>query len=377
MRGLLGCAVMVALFSAMSTSPAQATTSEPVPRACQEIGRLAGRHAMQICLQIWRSVKRDARHEQRLPPGARRTPERPPDRDRPPRRDSPKPVPSSRTGAPVTPAPHPVTTGGTDRTGNEAAPSPRPRAVTDEALNGSLPPMPLLGMLLLILPAAVIALTLRQRTAAPAVPGGTFTDLPPLTVPVRSARVRNVPDPFAMPVLALEGPGVRGAARALTLAALETAGDDCLVVLPRADAMVLFGLDEDEVLDESLRRLFLPGTLDAALAYLETELSIRESSPAVDAPRLLLVADCEKEAPRIADLLARHPRGFSAVLLGDWPEARAVVDEDGRVSGSPSSLAHLPEQVPQVSRADARHRLVALARTGRRDNGRPKRRRRR
>ncbi|MCP2340963.1 hypothetical protein [Actinomadura rupiterrae] len=165
-------------------------------------------------------------------------------------------------------------------------------------------------------------------------------------------------DPFAIPLLGLTGPGAPTTARVFTLSALEECADTALVVIPRADATALFGLAEDELLDERIEHLFIPGKLDSALAYIETELAIRRNNGFTGGRRLLLVADCEKEADRIIALRAQYPSQISAVLLGDWPGDRASVDDDGLLSAPPSLTGHLPERLPAVSRTEARDRLL-------------------
>ncbi|QXJ26030.1 hypothetical protein AGRA3207_007617 [Actinomadura graeca] len=178
-------------------------------------------------------------------------------------------------------------------------------------------------------------------------------------------------DPFARPALGLSGPGAITTARLLALAALNDLGDTSLTVIPRPVATTLFGLDEDELLDESAAGLFIPGNLDAALAYLETELAIRQSTGVTQARRLLLVADCEDEADRISRLLARHPGGVSAVLLGTWTGDQVTIDEEGLVT-APSALAEcLPSPLPTVSRTEARDRLHAAIERHRQEQKRP------
>ncbi|WP_147312164.1 hypothetical protein [Thermomonospora umbrina] len=379
MRGSLGCAVLVFLLSSLGASPSHAATVETSPRTCQEIGRVAGQQAREVCMQIWRSAKRDGRQHEHLPPGLRRKsggPSR--ERSGPSRRHGPEPAPSRRRDGASTPSRAPGEGVRPTTIWTSPVPSPGPRAVTEEPLNGSLPPIPLLGLLLLILPLAVVGLTVRRRALAPVLAVGGLAALATSAAPARRVALRDVPDPFAVPVLALDGQGGTGVARSLVLSALETADETCLVVLPCADAMALFGLDEDDLLDESLERLFLPGTLDAALAFLETELSIRDGSAAIGTePRLLLVADCERQGPRIAGLSDRHPGGFSAVVLGDWPDDQVTIAEDGQVSLPLSLAGRLPEHVQPISRSEARDRLAALARAGDRRPTRPKRRRRR
>ncbi|NVI86634.1 hypothetical protein [Actinomadura sp. BRA 177] len=145
----------------------------------------------------------------------------------------------------------------------------------------------------------------------------------------------------------------------LALTALDEHGDDSLVVIPRADATALFGLAEDELLDDNTAGLFIPGNLDAALAYLETELAIRENTGVTGARRLLLVADCAQETDRIQALLARHPGGVSAILLGPWPGEQATIDDNGLVNAPPMLASNLPDRVPALSRVEARDRLLA------------------
>ncbi|MEU5883399.1 hypothetical protein [Spirillospora sp. NPDC047279] len=164
-------------------------------------------------------------------------------------------------------------------------------------------------------------------------------------------------DPFAAPAIGLAGPGAADTARVLALAALEEC-QDALLVIPRPDAIALFGLSEDELLDENTDGIFIPGNLDAALAYLETELAVRQGSGNTRARRLLIVADCEKESARIADLLNR-PGEVSAVLLGEWPGDQVTVNENGLVAAPPNLTGSLPQRLPAMSRSEARDRLHA------------------
>ncbi|WP_147481712.1 hypothetical protein [Actinomadura harenae] len=164
-------------------------------------------------------------------------------------------------------------------------------------------------------------------------------------------------DPFAIPLLGLSGPGAPATARILTLSALEECTDTTLVVIPRPDATALFGLTEDELLEDCIEPLFIPGNLDAALAYLETELAIRKGNGPTCGRRLLLAADCEEEADRITELVTRHPTQISAVLLGDWPGDKATVDDDGLLTAPPALACKLPIRLPAVSRTEARDRL--------------------
>ncbi|WUI03832.1 hypothetical protein OHR68_19160 [Spirillospora sp. NBC_00431] len=182
-------------------------------------------------------------------------------------------------------------------------------------------------------------------------------------------------DPFAAPATGLTGPGAVSTARILALTALDEHSENSLVVVPRPDATVLFGLGEDELLDDDTAGLFIPGNLDAALAYLETELAIRRNSGATQGRRLLLVADCTAEAERITTLLGRHPGGLSAVLLGAWTGDQATIDDEGLVDAPPALTSALPARLPAISRVEARERLLAaLARQ--RHNQKPAARRR-
>ncbi|MCP9955844.1 hypothetical protein [Actinomadura madurae] len=225
----------------------------------------------------------------------------------------------------------------------------------------SLQPVLLLGLLLPV--AAAICYPFRHRLYAAATAG-----LPPFPVTESletqpaTFSYRPALDPFAVPAIGLSGPSAGSAARLLALTALDEYGDDSLVVIPRPDTTILFGLAEDELLDEDTPGLFIPGNLDAALAYLETELAIRQKTGVTQARRLLLVADCAKEAERITALLARHPGGVSAVLLGPWTGDRAAIDDDGLVDAPAALASTLPERLPAMSRTEARDRLLtALA----------------
>ncbi|MFB4298370.1 hypothetical protein [Actinomadura sp. NTSP31] len=233
----------------------------------------------------------------------------------------------------------------------------------DEPRARPVQPALLLGLLLPA--AAALCYPFRHRIYAAATAG-----MPVLAASAAGPDPRPAPfayrpslDPFAVPALGLAGAGAVDSARVLTLSALDEHGDSSLVVIPRPDATRLFGLAEDELLDDGAAGLFIPGNLDAALAYLETELAIRRNSGAAPDRRLLLVADCAEETARIAALLDRHPGGLSAVLLGPWTSARALVDDEGLVDASPGLTAHLPERLPAMSRTEARDRLhAALAR---------------
>ncbi|MGI5202241.1 hypothetical protein ACQEU6_11775 [Spirillospora sp. CA-108201] len=167
-------------------------------------------------------------------------------------------------------------------------------------------------------------------------------------------------NPFAIPAAGLKGPGATSTARVLALTALDAHGDDSLVVVPRPDAITLFGLAEDELLDDDTAGLFIPGNLDAALAYLETELAIREKTGVTQARRLLLVADCAHEAERITALLTRHPDAVFAVLLGHWTGDQATIDDEGLVEAPPAVASNFPSRLPAMSRTEARDRLLKV-----------------
>jgi hypothetical protein len=190
---------------------------------------------------------------------------------------------------------------------------------------------------------------------------------------------RPVIDPFAFPAVGLTGPGAADAARVMALATLEEYAEHALVVIPRADATAIFGLADDELLDETTAGLFIPGNLDAALASIETELVVRRDTQGRDrpAPRLLLLADCEKEPERIQDLLSNHPGDVSALLLGDWPADQVTVDDDGLVTAPTALAGCLPERFPAMSRTEARDRLHAAIGSHRPDRGTHAKRRRR
>ncbi|NKZ03393.1 hypothetical protein [Actinomadura latina] len=219
---------------------------------------------------------------------------------------------------------------------------------------------PVLLLSLLIPAAAAICYPFRHRLYAVATAG-----MPALPVPEEEEApspgfgYRPVLDPFAVPATGLSGPGAVSTARVLALTALDEHADDSLVVIPRPDATVLFGLAEDELLDDNTAGLFIPGNLDAALAYLETELAIRQNTGVTQARRLLLVADCSQETDRIRALLAQHPGGVSAILLGPWSGAQATIDDNGLVNTPPALTLSLPDRVPALSRVEARDRLLA------------------
>jgi hypothetical protein len=185
---------------------------------------------------------------------------------------------------------------------------------------------------------------------------------PPPARPTPPFTYRPAIDPFAVPLLALSGAGAAATARVIALTALEDCGDGTLVVIPRPDAGALFGLAEDDLLDDTGAGLFIPGNLDAALAYMETELAVRRDTGGSRARRLFLVADCAEEPGRIGEILARHPDDCTAVLLGDWPGDHVRVDEDGLPDAPPALSGVLPERLPAMSRTEARDRLYATIR---------------
>ncbi|MGI5169168.1 hypothetical protein ACQEU3_32945 [Spirillospora sp. CA-253888] len=228
--------------------------------------------------------------------------------------------------------------------------------------------------MLLPVAAAAAGYPLRRRIQATA---GALLLPPPIALeaPGGTARFAYRPavDPFAVPALGLTGPGAADATRVIALAALEECGDTALVVIPRPDAIALFGLTEDELLDETAEGLFIPGNLDAALAYMETEFAVRRDGRGTQERCLLLVADVGEETERIGALASDHPDDLSAILLGGWSGDQTVIEKDGLVR-APSGLAgRLPERFPAMSRSEARDRLRAalndLPRSKRRPGG--------
>lgn len=372
--GLLGCTAAAGLIS-FAAAPADAASGprpEPrrsAPAPCRpSLDR--DWYASQLCREAWLAIfdgsrrraaglggdaaRRRGRFEKE-PKAGRRRPTPPKPLDKP----DPRPASQAPDGVPQAPVPTPVPTATPWGGGSGQAPLRLREQADDEPQVRPMQPVLLLGLLL---PAAVaICYPFRHRILAAATAG-----MPVLSATAGGPDSRPAPftyrpslDPFAVPALALAGSGAVDSARVLALSALDEHGDSSLVVIPRPDAGRLFGLAEDELLDENAPGLFIPGNLDAALAYLETELAIRRSTGASAVRRLLLVADCVEEAGRIAALLDRHPGELSAVLLGPWPGAQAAVDDEGLVD-APSTLAtHLPQRLPAMSRTEARDRLHA------------------
>ncbi|XVQ14378.1 hypothetical protein ACQP1W_18110 [Spirillospora sp. CA-255316] len=341
--------------TSLGTAVAAEATDKPRPRSslpveCRLALRSGDWHTLRRCKEAWQAMY-EARHRARL---ERQLRERYNNRtEKQPQRvqtSSPAKSRDEPSSPPVTPPP--VRT--------PSPPTPLPTATQELARDtseaASLQPLLLLGLLLPA--AAAVGYPMRRRIYAMA--GASFvTPLPPPAEQKAGFTYRPAIDPFAVPVLGLTGAGASAAARVFTLSALEEFGNTALVVIPRPDATALFGLAEDDLLDESGADLFIPGNLDAALAYMETELAIRRNTGVAGAPRLLLVADCDKETERIAELRSRHPEEFAAVLLGDWPGESASVDEDGLVQAAPALAAALPERLPAMSRTEARDRLNA------------------
>jgi hypothetical protein len=379
--GLLGCTAMAGAITVGAAAPSHAATEgEPEPRrsyppVCRHAVSIGDWYTAHRCREAWlkmheRSLRRSGR-EKETPRRAdrfryrwkskieRRTRSpRPLDLSAPRLLDDPAPrpaVPDPSAGAPSSPT-------GTRNTPPHTSFTPVPTRTREQAEEvGSRPPslQPVLLLGLLLPAAAAICYPFRHRIYAAATAGLPAFPVPELTEiePVAFSH-RPVVDPFAISAAGLSGPGASCAARLLALTALDEHGDDSLVVIPRSDAIGLFGLAEDELLDDDTAGLFIPGNLDAALAYLETELAIRKNTGATQARRLLLVADCAKEAERITTLITRHPGGLSAILLGAWMGDRASIDDHGLVHAPPGLASALPQHLPAISRTEARDRLL-------------------
>lgn len=409
--GALGCTAMAGAISIGAAASADAAAfvdpeaRKSLPPVCRHAMNTGDRRAMHRCRRAWHAMherswrersrrryeddgaahrrgdRTDRTHRYRRHPTtprwleelfhhwptAQATPSSPTPRPALPKTGRPKPSPSSpkptRTHSPK-PSEQPTLT-----------PTPEPTTTLTDDLDArppSLQPVLLLGLLLPAL--AAICYPFRHRLAAAA--GVPRLPVSPATEPPQP-QLGHRPglDPFAAQVLGLTGPGAPAAARILTVTALDEHGDDSLVVIPRPDTTILFGLAEDELLDDDTAALFIPGNLDAALAYLETELAIRENRGVTQARRLLLVADPEEELKRIQALLDRHPRSVSMILLGAWPGDSVTVDQDGLVDASSSVAARLPDRLPALSRTEARDRLFStLARHKKEQKPPPKRR---
>lgn len=377
--GVLGCAAVAGALSL--GAPASAAAVERVepgphrsmPVTCRRPAAVTDWHTLRTCKEAWLAMHQRSRNE---PPGRRQIPAARGGRAERPGKGRPQVRKPTET-----PGVRPTTTASP----REVVPSPTaspppvlsPENAEREPSAGSLQSTILLSILLSA--AAAICYPFRHRICAAVTAGGTAPpaaagggEIGARTVPLT---YRSAPDPFVVPVLALSGAGAVAAARMLALSALEEHGDTALVIIPRPDATALFGLSEDELLDESAAGLFIPGNLDAALAYLETELAIRRNTASPRVRRLLLVADCEKESARIGELLARHPSGATMILLGAWAGEQAAVDDDGRVDAPPALTALLPRRLPAMSRTEARDRLhAALERPGQESNRPVKRR---
>lgn len=397
--GVLGCTAMAGAISIGAAASADTVAHpEPEPRrsippVCRHAMSSSDRRTMHECRQAWiamhershrragrdgefhrRGDRHDGPHRTRrrsssprwldellrrwttTPPAPRTTT---PPRPRP-KAGTPSLAPP-KAGTPSAAPPKPTRTRSPEPPTEPArAPAPEPTPTLSQADDldtppPSLQPVLLLGLLLPVV--AVLCYPFRHRLYAAA--GRAQYTIPETTEPVQAHfGYRPTLDPFAAPVLALTGSGAAPAARILAVAALDEHGETSLVVIPRPDTTALFGLAEDELLDDDTAALFIPGNLDAALAYLETELAIRENTGVQQARRLLLVANPEGESDRIKALLDRHPGGVSVILLGAWTGDRVTVDDDGMVD-APAAL-HLPQRLPALSRTEARDRLFSI-----------------
>jgi hypothetical protein len=384
--GVLGCTAMAGAISIGAAPPSDAAAqNEPEPRrsqspTCRQAMSVGDWYTAHKCKEAWRSMYERSRRRS----GRDREFSRRPHRHTwnseiehgrsspvPSEEHSPRPaLPDPASAEPPSP-PRKSTFRPTPST-------PKPTPTRDQSAEAeSRPPtlQPVLLLSLLIPAAAAICYPFRHRLYAVATAGTAALPVPDEEDEAPAGfGYRPVLDPFALRATGLSGSGAVSTARVLALTALDEHGDDSLVVVPRPDATVLFGLAEDELLDDDTDGLFIPGNLDAALAYLETELAIRENTGVTQARRLLLVADCTQEADRIHALLARHPGGVSAILLGPWSGDTATIDDNGLVDAPPGLASGLPDRVPALSRVEARDRLLAaLARH--RETKKPSRRR--
>ncbi|TYK42813.1 hypothetical protein FXF68_41425 [Actinomadura decatromicini] len=381
--GLLGCTAVAGAICLGAVAPADAAVyGDPEPRrslppACRYALSGGDRHTAHKCKEAWlamkyeRSRKRSARGRE-FPRWMERFDRKPAVRDRPPAPgdlEEPAATPTTRS-----PRRHVQSSPPRAELPTPRDPSPTPartskRADELDSRPSSLQPVLLLGLLLPA--AAAICYPFRHRLYAAA--GWPAPTDPPTASPPPLV-YRPVLDPFTISAAGLTGPGAVASARVLALTALDDHGDSSLVVIPRPDATVLFGLGEDELLDDDTAGLFIPGNLDAALAYLETELAIRENTGA-NGRRLLLVADCGTEAERIKALLVRHPGAVNVIVLGTWTDEHVTVDDDGLVDAPKALASALPKRLPAMSRTEARDRLLsALARQQQDQKPPPKRR---
>lgn len=370
--GFLGCTAMAGAITIGAAAPSDAASrTEPDPRrtlppACRHAVSIGDWYTAHKCKEAWLAMYERSRRRT----GRGKTYLRWPDRyDRRPKEGrktlSPSPRPLDERAVlpkdPATSAPPPPARSKTRRPTSSTTAQPPTREQADEVDSRPSALQPVLLLSLLLPAAAAVCYPFRHRIYAAAtagLPAFPVTDVP--ETPAANVIYRPELDPFAAPATGLSGPGATSSARVLALAALDEHGDDSLVVIPRPDASALFGLAEDELLDDDTPGLFIPGNLDAALAYLETELAIRHNTGVTQARRLLLVADCAKEADRITALMARHPGGVSAVLLGPWTGDRATIDDSGLVDAPPALASTLPERLPAMSRTEARDRLLTV-----------------
>ncbi|RKS74240.1 hypothetical protein BZB76_2749 [Actinomadura pelletieri DSM 43383] len=372
--GVLGCTALAGFISISAATPVEAVASaapEPhrsLPPVCRRAQISGDRHATYKCKEAWLAMyERSRRRSGRGREFSRRS-----DRfewkfkvrrdpQTPKRVDEPRPRPTV-VDAPKVTSPSPSRPRSSPP---RVSPAPQPTLTPRQAQNLDSRPFllePLLLFGLLLPAAAAICYSFRRRLCAAV---GLSAISAAMTASPQPALLtfRSELDPFAAPATGLTGPGAIASARALALTALDEYGHSSLVVIPRPDAIALFGLGEDELLDDDTAGLFIPGNLDAALAYLETELVIRQNTGVTQGRRLLLVADCATEGDRIHKLLGRHPGAVCAILLGSWTGDQATVDEEGLVDAPPALAATLPNRLPAISRVEARERLLsALAR---------------
>ncbi|WP_033293151.1 BTAD domain-containing putative transcriptional regulator [Amycolatopsis jejuensis] len=164
--------------------------------------------------------------------------------------------------------------------------------------------------------------------------------------------------------LGLVGPGAHAAVRALvaTLLAQIANGDlDATLVIPAADARLLFGNDLNDLVPPQLR---VADDLAAALDLLEAE-TLSRSRAGVSHGLLVAIATPARESDQRMRAVLDNCRqfGLAGVLLGPWrPGSTARVRTDGVVEATnpdrADTLAHA--RLFTLPEADARDLLMLL-----------------
>ncbi|WP_153530308.1 hypothetical protein [Actinomadura macrotermitis] len=342
-------AMSLGMIDMAEAAPAQPEPRGSVPAACRKTAPWDDWYLTRVCEEAWRTLhgapaRADRRHQ-----GARRAPrarrgshgEHGGKRTDPRRRPSPRPASPGPKASPSVVPPTTASPGQAAQSRDPMAGRAKAEGVSDQTR--SLQALLLFGLL----PAAILAAYPFRRRIFAVAGAASLSSTPPAEEKNGAAPFAHRPafDPFVLPLLGLSGPGAAAAARAFALAALEECGDSALVVIARPDAMALFELTDDELLDEVDGGLFIPGNIDAALASVETELAARHRTGGARTCRILLIAACPSEPVQPSGPAGEPGRTIPS------RDASAAGDEAATADAPASGRASASQDTPTAGKA--------------------------